>query len=53
MILKYGSKREILAEADRLHGLRKIEGEEAFEDEVMRLVDRYQNYEVDEYVRGR
>jgi hypothetical protein len=53
MTLMRGSKRKILAEADRLNEFRKIEGEEAFEDEVMRMVDRHLKLEEDEYVRSR
>ena len=41
LMLKYGSKEEILVEEERLSEYRKTEGEEGFEDEIMRLVDSY------------
>lgn len=42
MVLKSGSKYDVSEEAERLSKYREAEGEEAFEAEVMRLVDHRQ-----------
>lgn len=41
VIIEAGSKEEILKEEQRLNAYRETEGEEAFEEEIMRLIDRY------------
>lgn len=43
LMLRCGSKEEILEEGERLNEYRKSEGEEGLEDEVMRLVDSYRD----------
>jgi len=43
LMLKCGSKDEILEEEERLNEYRKTEGEESLEDEVMRLVDKFRD----------
>jgi len=52
LMLKCGSKVEILEEMERLAEYRKTSEEEAFEDEVMRLVDNYHR-ERERHVRSR
>jgi len=47
-MIRFGSEEEILAEEKRLNTLRETEGEEAFEDEVMRLIDVYMDAEMPE-----
>lgn len=52
LMLKCGSKVEILEEMERLAEYRKTSEEEAFEDEVMRLVDNYY-HKRERHVRSR
>lgn len=49
LVLESGSKQEMLKEMESLNEYREAEGEEAFEAEIMRLVDHYQRVRYDRY----
>ena len=49
LVLESGSKHEMLKEMESLDEYREAKGEEAFEAEIMRLVDHYQRVRYDRY----
>jgi hypothetical protein len=49
LVLESGSKHEMLTEMESLDEYREAKGEEAFEAEIMRLVDHYQRVKYDRY----